>query len=90
MVRNVCLATLVRYVGVYGDADPLDATQWSEIAYSDPLPTRIWNDKTSTCSGMYSGINLKFLIASSGEKLNPQNKIVSALAELVTSDWVFK
>lgn len=77
-------------MGVFGDADPLDVTQWSQIGYSDPQPTRIWNDKTSTCSSMYSGINVKFLVTSSGEKMNPQNKIVAALAELVTSDWVLR
>ena len=30
---------------------------------------------------------MKFLVAATGEKINPQSKIVAAIAELVVSDW---
>jgi hypothetical protein len=36
------------------------------------------------------GLNIQFLVSYSGERSNPQNKIVSALAEIVTSDWTFR
>eukprot|EP01034_Spumella_vulgaris_P040624 gene40624-50259_t len=77
------------YVGIYGDADPLDATQWSAITHSVPSPARSWSDKTSTCSGMFTGLNIEFLVTASGEKANPQNKIVASRAEVTTKDWVF-
>lgn len=38
----------------------------------------------------HAGLNIQLLVASSGERTNPQNKIVSALAEIVTSDWSFQ
>lgn len=37
-----------------------------------------------------SGLNVQFLVAATGEKLNPQNKIVAARAELVVSDWTMR
>lgn len=80
---------VVRYVGIYGDADPLDPSQWLAATYSQPSDSRTWNDQTATCSNVYSGLNVQFLVASTGERANAQNKIVSALAEIVTSDWVF-
>ena len=43
------------YVGIYGDADPLDAAQWSSMTYSVPSDTRTWNALTSTCSNMFNG-----------------------------------
>lgn len=43
------------YVGIYGDADPLDVTQWFSLAYSKPTDSRTWNDETSTCSNVFSG-----------------------------------
>lgn len=76
------------YVGIYGDADPLDISQWFAISYSKPTDSRVWSDVTSTCSNVYSGFNIQFLVSSSGERANPQNKIVAALVEVVTSDWV--
>lgn len=42
-------------VGNYGDADPLDQSQWTAMGYSLPADERRWNDKTSTCSNMFNG-----------------------------------
>jgi hypothetical protein len=36
------------------------------------------------------GLNIQFLVSYSGERSNPQNKIVTALAEIITSDWTFR
>lgn len=46
----------VRYIGQYGDADPLDITQWMLMSSSIPTDERAWNDKTSTCYNAYTGI----------------------------------
>lgn len=98
-----------RYIGIYGDADPLDSSQWLQLTPSIPTDFRQWNDKTSTCKNVFSGklfarlfvafniiiytmnggLNVQFLISFTGERSNPQNKIVSASAEVVTSDWTF-
>eukprot|EP01035_Chromulina_nebulosa_P017563 gene17563-23129_t len=78
------------YVGIFGNADPLDASQWFLMTASYPVSDRIWNDALSTCYNMYSGIDYKFLIAKSSDKTNPQNKIVSATAAVTTTDWVLR
>lgn len=42
-------------IGMYGDADPLDVSQWfamESIAVDD---RRAWNDRTGTCSNVFSG-----------------------------------
>ncbi len=77
-------------MGIYGDADPLDVTQWSQVAYSVPSPVRSWDAKTSTCSSMFTGLQVEFLVTSSGERANPQNKIVASKAAITTSDWILK
>ena len=43
------------YVGIYGDADPLDIAQWSQMTYTVPSDTRRWTEATSTCSNMFNG-----------------------------------
>ena len=40
---------------MYGDADPLDLTQWSRVTHSIPADMRTWSEKTSTCSNMFNG-----------------------------------
>lgn len=79
----------VGYVGIYGDADPLDISQWFPYATSFPTDARTWNDETSTCSKVFAGLSIQFLVANSADRENPQKKIVAAKVEVVTSDWVF-
>lgn len=80
-----------RYVGIYGNADPLDASQWLALA-APVIPVtglnRKWNDFTGTCSNMITSLNYKFLVAYSGELSNPQSKLIAASAAYSTVDWV--
>lgn len=78
------------YVGIYGNADPLDVKQWEKLAVTLPTPPRGYNDATGVCSNMYTSLNYQFLIAQSGEKNNPQNKIISAQAQITSSDVIFR
>lgn len=87
----VFFETEAGYVGIYGNADPLDVSQW--LPFNVPTPStsnRRWQDSSSTCSNMIIGMNYKFLLAYSGEKVNPQTKIIAAAVEYVTGDWKFK
>lgn len=82
------LPHLTRRIGIYGSADPLDATQWLSLTLTSPAdPVRQWSERTSTCLNAYSGLQLRLLVAATGEKANPQHKIVAALAEVVVADW---
>ncbi len=44
-----------------------------------------WNDLTGTCTGFPTGLNIRFLVSHSGEKANPQNKIISAAYEYTST-----
>lgn len=35
-------------------------------------------------------LEVQFLVASTGEKYNPQNKIIAASAAITTADWVMR
>ena len=75
------------YIGIYGNADPLDKSQWVPITVKTPLSSRRWNAASGTCSSMFTSMEIKFLVAKVGEKNNPQNKIVSASIFYTNSDW---
>jgi hypothetical protein len=57
--------SLVGSVGTYGNADPLDITQWQSLEVTSTLQpsARSWDDEKGTCSNMYSSMNIEFLIA---------------------------
>lgn len=75
------------YVGIFGNADPLDVSQWSTFTVRDSTVNRNWDAKTGICSTMKTGLAYKFLVASAGEKEFPQNKIIAGEVEIITSDW---
>ena len=78
------------YVGSFGNADPLDPTQWIPMNLVASSPTRSFNDATGICSGVPSGLSYKFLVAAAGEKSFPQNRIISTEVEVVYSNWVYR
>ena len=79
------------YVGAFGNADPLDTTQWIAIKKrSSSATTRTWSDSKGTCTGMPTGLSYKFLVAAAGEKAFPQNKIISAEVEVIYTNFVWK
>lgn len=49
------LQSLHRYVGIFGNADPLDIAQWFSVATSVPTPTRRFDPRTGVCSNMFTG-----------------------------------
>ena len=79
------------YVGAFGNADPLDTTQWIAIKKrSSSASTRTWSDSKGTCTGMPTGLSYKFLVAAAGEKAFPQNKIISAEVEVIYTNFVWE
>lgn len=75
------------YVGIYGNADPLDASQWIKVSTRTSSAARKFDANTGICSGMLSGLKYKFLYSAQGELKYPQNKILAAEVEYITSDW---
>jgi hypothetical protein len=78
------------YVGLWGNSDPLDISQWTSFAIRTASTTRAWDSTTGICTGMPTGVNYKFLVVSAAEKSFPQNKIVSAEVEYTTADLTSK
>lgn len=76
------------YIGAYGNADPLDITQWVAVSPASISGfSRKWNDQLGVCTGMISSLDIRFLVAYTAEVTNPQNKIIAAAIEYGTSDW---
>jgi hypothetical protein len=106
-------------VGKYGNADPLDASQWLAIKTAiPPISNRRWLESSSTCSGMITGptnnqaifshpsipllslfplppslppfppLGLNYLLTytETGEKKNPQKKLLIVEPQYTTSD----
>lgn len=67
------------HVGMFGNADPLDVTQWLEIDIGTTTMGS-WDKSELECSHLITSLNLKFLVAYVGSVDNPQAKIVSAHA----------
>lgn len=74
------------YVGIYGNADPLDPKQWLEMKVITPTLSPSWDDTNGICSGAITGIEYKFLFTQTGEKNHPQNKIIAAYATFTSTD----
>lgn len=87
---NVSDFTKGMWVGQYGNADPMDPSQWISISSPSSLTSRVWDDAASTCRNMYSGLSYQFLIAKTGEREFPQNKVIAARVQYIESDWVWR
>jgi len=83
----LALPAAAQYVGLYGNADPLDVKQWTTMSTRTVTLKRGWNDNTGICRNMMTGLHYKFLVASTGEKSFPQSKIVAAEVEQLVGDW---
>jgi hypothetical protein len=62
--------SLIGSVGTFGNADPLDVSQWQELKIkesSSAASSRRWNEDTGTCTGMFSSMNIQFLVAKTCE-----------------------
>merc|ERR1711988_633590 len=65
-------------------------TQWLSISSPISLTSRIWDEAASTCRNMYSGLSYEFLIAKTGERAFPQNKVIAGRVQYIESDWVWR
>lgn len=66
------------YVGVFGNADPLDVSQWLSLDTSLTSATYLWDDTAGVCYNLITSINYRFLTADVGKSNNPQKKIIAA------------
>jgi hypothetical protein len=77
------------YVGIFGNADPLDHTQWLKIALETTSTIPSYKTATQTCDDMITSLHYKFLVAYVGSETNPQAKIIGAQVEYKREDVTF-
>ncbi|CAM9539622.1 unnamed protein product, partial [Heterosigma akashiwo] len=77
-------------VGAFGNADPLDASQWVDIHISKGSLSQSWDARTRTCVGLFANVEHRFLTADVGGYDNPQRKIVAAQVLYGKEDWTFR
>ena len=71
------------YIGIFGNADPLDITQWLKISKpSFAVPTRSFSGTDSRCAGTPTSVHYKFMWTNVGNVNNPQAKIIAAQVDL--------
>lgn len=77
------------YVGMFGNADPLDVSQWLQARVVGLSTTPTLSSDTRLCSNLVTSLQFRFLTAKVGELGNPQMKIIGAEIEYVTEDVRF-
>uniref|UniRef100_A0A7S3K434 Tectonic domain-containing protein n=1 Tax=Aureoumbra lagunensis TaxID=44058 RepID=A0A7S3K434_9STRA len=77
------------YIGIFGNADPLDISQWLQITVKAPQNTAVWRERTGVCESAITSMNFRFLWSYVGAKDNPQPKIVAARLDFSKEDFAF-
>ena len=78
---------LHRYIGIYGNADPLDANQWLSMSVSEPSSiSASWSDETGICSGVVTGKCFVFFICGCRFLPEPTSLLIFSL--VVSSQYV--
>jgi len=77
------------YVGIFGNADPWKAWQWTAIQSNALTASASWDATRMVCSGVPAAMNFEFLTATVGEVGNPQRKIIAVRSSFKTDTWAF-
>jgi len=77
------------YIGVFGNADPLDSTQWMEMTMEEQTSAPVLDEASRSCNYMTTTLNYEFLVARVGATGSPQAKIVGARAYYGSENIVF-
>jgi hypothetical protein len=75
------LAQDIDMVGIFGNADPADISQWQSLINlateeDFKVKSRIWNPTQKRCSGIITGVKYRFFWSYVGSVSNPQAKII--------------
>ena len=81
-------ALAVDRVGIFGNADPLDATQWLSIAVKTTTDAAVWQEERGLCESAVTSMNYRFIWAYVGKESNPQAKIIAARVDFSKEDLV--
>ena len=77
-------------IGIFGNANPLDATQWLNVDFSIPSfgsPTMYTED--AKCTDIPSSINMNIIWTYVGSIKNPQARIVNVEVTYENTEMIF-
>ncbi len=77
------------YIGIFGNADPLDISQWMQMDIDANSNTPSFDANDRLCTDMPTSLHYEFLYAYVGSTQSPQAKIVGARAYYGYEDIVF-
>jgi hypothetical protein len=67
-------------IGIFGNADPLDPTQWLEMTFAQQSDTPSLDASGQVCNGLTTSLHHEFLVGFVGTTSSPQAKILGARA----------
>ena len=77
------------YLGIFGNADPLDSSQWIQMTFEEVADAPTFDDKERACSSLTTSLHYEVLVAHVGSVGNPQAKVVGARASYGSEEVVF-
>jgi len=75
---SLWMNTSHNYIGIFGNADPLDSSQWIEMVLQEQTNVPILDLVERTCEYFITSLHYEFLYTKVGTLNNPQKKIIGA------------
>ncbi len=76
------------HVGVFGNSDPLQTSEWLALSLPGASPQAAQYDADSrTCNNAITGIHVQLMTAFVGKQGNGQRKIVAGRVRYITGSW---
>lgn len=93
-VSNIFDANKIRIpdalIGLFGNADPLDASQWVNVDVQPTIDAAAWQERTWTCENAVTSMNYRFIWGYVGSRSNPQAKIIAVRLDFGKSDIKYR
>jgi len=77
------------YIGKFGNADPLDASQWLKMTLEEQPDTPTLEPGLRSCKYLTTSLHFQFLVGHVGDVGNPQAKVIGARAYYGSEEVVF-
>mmetsp|Transcript_22034 Transcript_22034/g.43794 ORF Transcript_22034/g.43794 Transcript_22034/m.43794 type:complete len:719 (+) Transcript_22034:24-2180(+) len=73
----------------WGDSNPLNLEDWTQIDYEPITPSANWVEARSVCDDVITNVNIEILTAKRGAELNPQSTILAARVSFGTGSFAW-
>jgi len=83
------LNTSFAYLGTFGNADPLDVSQWLKMTFEGQPISPSLDENERSCSSLTTSLHIEILHSKVGSSQSPQDKIIGARAYYETESIFF-